>query len=293
MKIKDLEYFECLCQEKSFTKVAARLFVSQPAISLSIQRLERELNSQLIIRNKYSKDLRITKEGIIFRHRAKNILSELQEAKAELLECKSKKFKFGIPPIIGTYFIPKYISKFSNKEFVENIEFIQSGSIKMRKMLDDGTVDMALLGSLEPIVDKTIKSTVLAKNKFVLCISKNNPITKEKKLSFDKLKEQQFIVLGDENIHLNVLKELFLKYNIDNSKICYVTDIQTAKTLIVANFGVGIIVDIAVKNLKGIKIIDLEDEIPFYISIGTKKGHYISKLESHILDTIKEIKNNI
>lgn len=283
MNIKDLEYFDCLCDEKSFTKAAEKLFISQPSVSFSIKRLESELNSKLIIRNQYSKELKITNEGLIFRKRVKNILSELNEAKAELLKCKSKKIKLGIPPIIGTYFFPKFASYFSDSAFVENVEFIQCGSKKMKDMLMDGSVDIALIGSLNPILDEHINSNVLFTDKFVMCLSKNNPILKDPDLNFSKLSDSQFIVLSDASIHLTVLNKLFNDFNITNSKVCYIDEVQTAKTLIAANFGVGILANMAVQDLKGIVTKDLKKPIPFYISIATKKGHYLSEMEENII----------
>lgn len=284
MNIRDLEYFDCVCNEKSFTKAAEKLFISQPSISFAIKRLESELNSKLIIRNQYSKELKITNEGLIFRKRVKNILSEMNEAKAELLKCKSKKIKLGIPPIIGTYFFPKFANYFSSHEFVENVEFVQCGSKKMKDMLMNGSVDLALIGSLNPILDEHISSKVLATDHFVMCLSKNNPILNDPNLNFSKLNTSQFIVLGEGNIHSSVLEKLFKDFNITDSKVCHIDEVQTAKSLIAADFGVGILAKMAVQDLKGIVTKDLKNPIPFYISIAMKKGHFLSDTEKNIMD---------
>lgn len=286
MNIKDLEYFDCLCEEKSFTKAAEKLFISQPSISMSIKRLEEELNSKLIIRNKYSKEVKITNEGLIFRKRVKNILSELNEAKAELLKCKFKKIKLGVPPIIGTYFLPKFFDSLSNNDFIQNIEFVQCGSKKMEEMIIDGSVDIALLASLSPIFNENLNSTPLYKDKFVMCVSKNNLISKDPELNFSKLKDSQFIVLGKDSLHLNLLKQLFDEFHIEDSKICCVDEIQTVKSLIAANFGVGVLASMAVQDLKGVVVKELSNSIPFYISIATKKGHFLSEIEEKLIEIV-------
>lgn len=284
MNIKDLEYFDCLCNEKSFTKASEKLFISQPSVSFAIKRLESELNSKLIIRNKYSKEVRITNEGLIFRKRVKNILSELNEAKVELSKCKNKKIKLGMPPIIGTYFFPKFLSYFSNNEFFKNVEFIQCGSKKMKSILIDGSVDLALIGSLNPILNEHIVSKVLYVDHFVICISKNNNILNDPNLNFSKFNKSQFIVLGEENIHSSVIKKLFSDFNIKDYKLCHVDEIQTAKSLIAANFGVGVLANMAVEDSVEIVTKELIDPIPFYISIAMKKGHFLSELERKIID---------
>lgn len=288
MNIRDFEYFDCLCDAKSFTKAAKKLYISQPSVTLSLARLERELDSKLIIRNHSNKEIQLTKSGEILRKRIKNILHEIEEAKLEIKKVKNKKIKFGIPPIIGAYFFPKFIDELISKTYIENIEFIQAGSIKMKELLLDGKVDIALVGSLEPINDEKIESYLLKKDSFTICISKNNKLSKEENLNFEKLKNEQFIVLNDEYLHLNVLKKLLNKYNIDSQKLYYANDIQTAKSLIAANLGIGIMAEMSVKDLIGIERKPLQDDMNFYISLVTKKEHYLTEIEKSILNLIKE-----
>lgn len=289
MNIRDFEYFDCLCSTKSFTKASKKLYISQPAVSLSIERLERELDSKLIIRNHSNKEIQLTESGEILRKRIKNILCEIEETKLEIRKVKNKKIKFGLPPIIGAYFFPKFIEELIS--FIEDIEFIQAGSVKMKKLLLEGKVDIALIGSLEQINDKKIESYLLKKDSFVICISKKNKLSKEEGLTFEKLKNEHFIVLNDDFLHLGVLKKLLNKHNIKSQKIYYTAEIQTAKSLIAANLGIGIMTKMSVEDLVGIQRIYLEDDLKFHISLVTKKEHYLTDIEKSIIYLIKE-KNN-
>lgn len=288
MNIRDLEYFNCLCETKSFTKAAERLFISQPSVTLSINRLEKELNSKLVIRSHSNKEIKITESGLILKKRTQNILHEISEAKLEINKLKSKKIKLGIPPIIGAYFFPKFVSELIQKGFIENIEFVQAGSVKMKELLLTGQVDIALMGSLEPIIDDTIQSYTLKNDYFVICVSKDNNLINKKKLNFSKLKDEQFIVLGDEYLHTSVLEKLLKRDNIEPQKIYYTNEIQTAKSLIAANLGVGIMIKMAVEKMENISTIDLEDKIDFYISISTKNEHYLTEIEKDIVKVIKD-----
>lgn len=288
MNLRDFEYFDCLCQTKNFTKAAEKLYISQPSVTLSLARLERELDSKLIIRNHSNKEIQITESGEILRKRIKNIFNEIEEAKLEIKKAKNKKIKLGIPPIIGAYFFPKFIEELISKSFIENLEFVQAGSIKMKELLLNGKVDIALIGSLEPINDSKIESYLLKKDSFVICISIDNKLSKEKNLNFKKLRNEQFIVLSDEYIHFRVLIDLLNKYNIESQKIYYTDEIQTAKSLIAVNLGIGIMTKMSVEDLSGIQMINLEDDINFYVSLVTKKNHYLTDIEKSILDLIKE-----
>ncbi|MGL4740033.1 MAG: LysR family transcriptional regulator [Sarcina sp.] len=288
MNIKDLEYFSCLCEVKSFTKAAKELYVSQPSITLSINKLEKELGTKLINRDHSKKKLTITESGEIFRKRIKNIFNELNEAKLEIEKLNQKKITIGMPPIIGAYFFPQFIESLNLGQSIENIEFIQTGSIRMKELLSEGKVDIALIGSLEIIDEEQIESYLLKKDSFVLCLSKANKFADCKKFSFKKLKEEKFIVLGDEYLHANVLEQILATYDIKSKKIYHTGDIQTAKSLIATNLGVGIMARMSVEDMDGIKIVELDDEINFYISIAVKKGHYLTKEENFIIDIIKK-----
>ncbi|MGL5614656.1 MAG: LysR family transcriptional regulator [Sarcina sp.] len=292
MNIKDLEYFSCVCEVKSFTKAAKELYVSQPSITLSINKLEKELGTKLIIRDQSKKKLTITESGEILRKRIKNIFNELNEAKLEIEKLNQKKITIGIPPIIGAYFFPQFIESLNLEQSIEHIEFIQAGSVKMKELLLEGKVDIALIGSLEIIEEEQIESYLLKKDSFVLCLSKENKFANCKEFSFKKLKEEKFIVLGDEYLHSNVLEQILSIYDIESKKIYHTGDIQTAKSLIAANLGVGIMAKMSVEDMEDIKTVELDDEVNFYISIAVKKGHYLTEEEHFIMEIIKKQSNN-
>lgn len=297
MNIRDLEYFDCLCETKSFTKAAEKLFISQPSVTLAINRLEKELGSKLVIRSHSNKEIQITESGHILRKRAENILHEINEVKLEIKKLDSKKIKLGIPPIIGAYFFPKFISELIQNGFIENVEFVQAGSLKMKELLLTGQIDMALMGSLEPINDEAIRSHFLKKDNFVICVGKDNHLIDNEVLNFSKLKDEQFIVLEDGYLHNSVLKRLLKRDKIEPQKVYYAHEIQTAKSLIAANLGVGIMIKMAVEKMQDISTIELENKIYFYISIATKKEHYLTKIEKDIIKIIvdknEELEGNL
>ncbi|EOH84418.1 hypothetical protein UAS_02257 [Enterococcus asini ATCC 700915] len=63
MNIKDLEYYQRLVYEKSFSKVADFYQVSQPTITYAIKRLETELNVTLLERDRSHKNISLTPAG--------------------------------------------------------------------------------------------------------------------------------------------------------------------------------------------------------------------------------------
>ena len=106
MNLKDMEYFYYLCKFKSFTKTAEKLYVSQPSITMALKRVEKELNTKLVIRNHSEKQIELTEAGMILQRHTKNIIEEIKEIKLEISKVSGGNIKLGVPPMIGAYFFP-------------------------------------------------------------------------------------------------------------------------------------------------------------------------------------------
>ncbi|MBU3181376.1 LysR family transcriptional regulator [Clostridium psychrophilum] len=279
MNIRDLEYFYYLCQNKNFTKTAEMLFVSQPSITMSLNKIEKELGEKLIIRNHSKTQLYLTEAGKIFEKRAHNALHEIREAKLEISKISGAKIKLGVPPIIGGYFLPSFMKKLDRNGLVEYIELVETGSSVMKNLLVSGEVDIALIGSIAPIKDNDLNATILKTDQFMVCTSYSHLLSNKDKVNFNELKDERFIVLGDSYIHNKILKDLCLKNGISTKNFYYTDEIQTAKSLIASGIGIGIMINMAVKNMLSIKTISLVPAINFYISIAVRKEQYMTSKE--------------
>nr|WP_308417657.1 LysR family transcriptional regulator [Alkalihalobacterium bogoriense] len=108
MEMKDLRYFVEVANYGSFTKAAQQTFLSQPALSKSVQKLERELNVELFERS--TRKLKLTDAGNIVYKQSLHILNatnELTTLLDDLMNLPTGKIKIGIPPLIGTLFFQR------------------------------------------------------------------------------------------------------------------------------------------------------------------------------------------
>ena len=64
MELRDIRYIKAIAEERSFTLAAQKLYVSQPTLSMCVQRLEKELNTKLFIRERNK--LALTPTGQMF-----------------------------------------------------------------------------------------------------------------------------------------------------------------------------------------------------------------------------------
>lgn len=293
MNLKDLEYFHYLCKFKNFTKTAEKLYVSQPSITMSLKRIEKELNTKLVIRDHSEKQITLTESGKILKKHTQNILEELKEIKLEISKISGGNIKLGVPPMIGAYFFPTIMEEMVKQGFAGHIELVEKGSVAMKELLLTNEVDMSLIGSLYPLEEENLESKILKVDEFKVCMSKSHILSQKQQIDFRELLNEQFIVLGNSYIHNEVLEKLCKGNNISMKNYYYTEEIQTAKSLIASGLGIGIMIDMAVNDVTSINKVPLSQPIKFYISFAVKREHYLTANEEKIKNVILNNCNNM
>ncbi len=171
MKIKDLDYFTQLINLKNFTAVANYFSVSQPTITYAVKRLEAEFETELIVRDQSHQGIIITPSGEqLYRH-AQTILKEIALTDKDMARIAATKLKFGLPPIIGTYYFSKLAPKLIQTGVINQFETIEAGSSELLADLEAGRIDAALLGSASPLSTETIQADVIEQHRFKIIVS--------------------------------------------------------------------------------------------------------------------------
>lgn len=83
MELRELEYFLAIIREESISKASRALHISQPALTRSLQNLEKEFGKQLVIRG--YKKIRLTADGQLLQSRAKEILQLAKRTQADIV----------------------------------------------------------------------------------------------------------------------------------------------------------------------------------------------------------------
>ncbi|MDY4919895.1 MAG: LysR family transcriptional regulator [Phascolarctobacterium sp.] len=144
MEFKQLQSFVTVVQQKSFTKAATQLFLSQPTISLHITQLEEELHTKLILRT--TKSISITPKGQELYGYAMNIL-ELKQRMIQSCSIESKRIiHLGASTIPSAYILPQLLPEFGKLH--EDIYFVmhQNDSQGIIDGLKDGLFNIGFIG---------------------------------------------------------------------------------------------------------------------------------------------------
>jgi DNA-binding transcriptional LysR family regulator len=145
INLRHLRLFAAVVDHGGFTKAAAQLGLSQPAISKSLLELERSLNVRLIDRT--GRSAQLTQAGRILHARAREIFGLERLAERELREIRGLKrgrLRVAASPTIATYLLPPVLARFHRRRPTVRISAIQTDGATVAKLLLESRVDVAL-----------------------------------------------------------------------------------------------------------------------------------------------------
>jgi DNA-binding transcriptional LysR family regulator len=198
MELDQLKLFTDLVREQSFTKVAEKNFLTQPAVSLRIRNLEEELGTKLLERT--TRKVLVTEEGRILYEYARDILSKAEEAKAVLLERQDKfvgSVRLATVHSIGLHELPAYLKQYISKypEVVLHIDY-HTGDV-VHRMVQDGDVDLGIVAYPEPKPNLVILPFL--EDELVAICNKEHAFARREAIRLQELNDQPFIAF-DEGI---------------------------------------------------------------------------------------------
>jgi LysR family hydrogen peroxide-inducible transcriptional activator len=207
MNINQLNYFTELVYQGSFTRAAERLGISQPALSLQINKLEKELNFRLIDRLK--KPMVLTPEGELLLDRIEEItklFDSLKDIALELDETIRGTLIVGIIPTLAPYFVPLFINDLNNRypELTLEVEEIVTEDIMASLKL--GALDAGIIST--PVQVSGIHFRPLFYERFFLYISDRHPLYHQKSINLHDFDPEDLWYLKEGNCFQNQVNAL-------------------------------------------------------------------------------------
>ncbi len=310
------DYIYEVYKERSFSVAAKNLFVSQPALSASIKKVEERLGFPIFDRS--TSPISITQEGQIYIESIEKIKRINEETLTKLSDIG--KLKYGHVTVCGENFVssfimPKIILEFSRRYPGINIELIESNSPDLRNSILNETADLLIahdfnnnLFEYEPLFDETLLLGVPSSFKINNSL-KEYQITKQEVINGKHLnpdcptvdiklfKDEPFILLKKSNDTYKRAKQLFEEQNFTpKNVVIHLDQLITSYNMACAGLGIIFVSDEVIKlsNQQGITFYKLKDNsLHRTMQIGYKKNKYVSKVMSEFINIAKEVfKNN-
>ena len=196
MTITQLQYVLAVAEHKNFTLAAQKCFVTQPTLSMQIQKVEEELDIQLFDRSK--KPIQLTTIGQKIVNQAKNIVNEADRIQDIVQQEKGfvgGDFKLGIIPTIMPTLLPMFLNNFIKKYPKVNLIIEELNTDEIIFKLNSGRLDAAIAAT--PLLEEKIKEVVLYFEPFVVYSPKKQALLDKKQITFDELNLDDLLLLQD------------------------------------------------------------------------------------------------
>ena len=196
--LRDLRYFVAVAEELHFTRAAERLFVSQPALSRQIAKLERDLRVELLRRDRRS--VVLTAAGAVCLERARDLLADWDRTQRDVNDAAVSEhavLRVGQQTSVGRGFVEGLVSFLRIRRPTWRIEINQVPWTDPTAGLADGTSDVALcwLPLLEP---GAFHAHVLASETIMIALPASHALAVERELRFADIADEPLVALPEE-----------------------------------------------------------------------------------------------
>lgn len=286
MDIRQLEYFREVANLKSITKSAQKLYVSQPTITVALQKLEQELDIALFDRNK--KQFTLTKEGTLFLEHVSDILKKLQGAVQEIQEHKNLQkgyLRIGIPPLVGASLFPSIITNFAKTYSLLNLDIVEDGSKNIKEYLKRDGLDIGIINLMKLSDDFLFIS--LSSQELLVCLHHTHRLSECTEIDIKQLAMEDLILFNETNYNRHLIMQEFLSQDIIPHIILSTNQIATMHSLVAKNLGVCFLTREVIPQSEMIVVRSLKNKLFLEFGIVWQKKKVLSFAAKAFIDFIK------
>ena len=239
MTITQLKYVLAVAEHKNFTLAAEKCFVTQPTLSMQIQKVEDELNILIFDRSK--KPIQLTDIGQKIVAQAKNIVNEADRIQDIVDQQKGYiggEFRLGIIPTIMPTLLPMFLTNFIKKYPKVKLIIEELNTAEIVKKLHNGQLDAAIAAT--PLEEEKIKEVVLYFEPFMVYVPTYHALSIKDEIEVTDLNVDELLMLQDGHCFRDGILNLCKNINV-SSHTKFQIESGSFETLIkLADEGLGI-----------------------------------------------------
>jgi LysR family hydrogen peroxide-inducible transcriptional activator len=217
MTITQLKYVLSVAEYKNFTVAAAHSFVTQPTLSMQIQKLEDQLEVKIFNRSK--KPIELTEVGKKIVEQAKVVVDESNRILDIVHQQKGYiggEFKLGIIPTIMPTLLPMFLNNFTKKYPKVKLIIEELTTEDIIRKLSDGHIDAAIAAT--PLENIAIKEEPLYYEPFVGLVPQNHRLFNKKQITSEALEVDDILLLEDGHCFKDSVINLCSTHKLENKK---------------------------------------------------------------------------
>lgn len=281
MNTKIIEYVIAIAEEKSLSKAASRLYISQPALSQRLKKLEEELGTPLFHREKDG--LAITDAGRIYINGGRSILKIKEDALHQIRSLDSNTdntLRFGCACMEALECIHIFRENFPDTELIT----MNNTTPLIQTALLTGRLDMAVMLTTS-LQHNLLEFLPLKTCRMYLAVPDGHPILQEENPSqngYEALKNDYFILRQKPSFSRDREEDIIRRWNFQPKVLCETSDNISRRYMLNQGLGTSFVHDYMIQEEDKYHVLPLNPPVEYFIVAAYPK--YIT-----LTETMKEL----
>jgi LysR family hydrogen peroxide-inducible transcriptional activator len=239
MTLNELRFVVTLAKSRNFRKAAELCFVSQPALSLAVKKLEEELGVMLFERNR--NDVTMTAIGELVVEQSTRVLEEANRVKEIARQGNNQlvgAIKLGVIYSIGPYLLPEIIPflRTSSPEMPLIVEENLTSQLEMQ--LKNGVIDAAIVAL--PFDVPGVKTLPLYEEEFVVVVPSSHAWAQRDVIEAEALADEKILLLNSGHCFSNQVIQACPKLS-RNGEVLQGNSLDTIRNMVASNLGITVL----------------------------------------------------
>ena len=240
MTLNELRYIVAVAQERSFGRAAAKCFVSQPALSVAIQKLEDELGAPLFERGK--NEVTITPVGERIVEQAQKVLEEAARIR-EIAQAGRNQLvgllKLGVIYTVGPYLLADLIPALHARAPQMPLDIEENLTENLEAALRTGRIDAAIIAL--PFQPPGISTDFLYEEPFQVVVPHGHKWAKRKSIAPDELPAEHTILLNVGHCFRDQVLDACPELNRADAQVTRTNSLETVRNMVASGLGVSVL----------------------------------------------------
>ncbi|OAM51960.1 LysR family transcriptional regulator [Methylovorus sp. MM2] len=295
MTLSELRFIVAVAKERNFRRAAEKSFVSQPALSLAVKKLEDELGVQIFERS--HSDIAMTPIGEQIVEQAIKALEEANRVK-EIAKQGSNQLigplKLGVIYSVGPYLLPEIIPTLRQTAPEMPLDVEENLTAHLEVQLRNGIIDVAIIAL--PFDAPAIKLMPLYDESFVVVVPSTHPWAERASISPQELStdSEKVLLLNSGHCFSNQVMEACPDLS-RKGEVLQGNSLETIRNMVASNLGITVLpASAAIERYQNplIKVIPFSEPVPSRrIALAWRKSYSRAGAIDKLADAIRQVKS--
>lgn len=240
MTLNELRFIVAVAQQRNFRRAAEISFISQPALSLAIQKLEAELGLKIFERGK--SQVTPTEVGIAIIEQAQRVLEEAQRIREIAAQGKNQlaaPLRIGIIHSVGPYLLPDLIPALKKIAPQMALEVEENITVQLESLLRNGKLDVLIIAL--PFGDPSILTQAVYDEPFEVVVNIEHPWAARRSIKPAELSAEKVLLLDSGHCFSNQVEEACPELHRKGAEIQQGTSLETIRNMVASGLGITVL----------------------------------------------------